>query len=141
MARLYLPDGSDHFSVFTAKRLPCTQFSRIVVFSLKTLPVVMMKLASLPCSWLPTMPVTPSVAAGVVVSASSAFVSESPFSIAFLRLPMKADGLRRSAVVRQNFIPAFSTAAALVGASSQCFMSASDTNLASLGSSTSMAMG
>ena len=101
----------------------------------------MMKLANFPSSKLPTIFDTPNIEAGVVVSASKALVSDKPLSIAFLRLVMNAAGARRSAVVRQKGIPAFSNAAGFVGASSQCFMSETETNLASFGSSTSIAIG
>ena len=141
MANEYFPATSSHFSGLMLYLLPCIQFSMMAVFSLKTFPVVTRKLAILPCSSEPTMLPTPRVLAGVEVNASSALLSESPFSMALRRLDMNAEGERRSAVVRQKGILAFSKAAALVGASSQCFMSASETNLASLGSSTSMAMG
>ena len=113
----------------------------IAVLSLNTFPVVIRKLANLPSSKLPTILETPNTDAGVVVSASNAFASDKPLSIAFLRLVMNVAGERRSAVVKQKGIPAFSNAAGLVGASSQCFISDTDTNLASLGSSTSMAIG
>ena len=46
-----------------------------------------------------------------------------------------------SAVVKQKGVPDFSKAAGLVGANSQCLRSERETNLASLGSSTSIACG
>ena len=113
----------------------------MAVLAAKTGPLVMRKLASLPVSRLPTLSYTPSNWAGVRVSASRALVSESPYSIAFLRLARNALLSLRSAVVRQKGIPAFSNAAGLAGASSQFLRSARDTNLASLGSSTSIACG
>ena len=79
--------------------------------------------------------------AGVFVSASKAFVSVRPYSRAFLRLAKNCLVSFKSAAVMQKLMPAFSNAAGFVGAISQFFKSASDTNLASLGSSTSIACG
>src|SRR5436190_23778981 len=104
-------------------------------------PFVTRKFASLPASRLPTLSYTPRVIAGVFVKASIAFVSLKPYSIALRRLAQKVAVLLRSDVVKQQGIPAFSNAAAFVGASSHCFISSKETNRASLGSSTSIACG
>ena len=79
--------------------------------------------------------------AGVLVIASKAFVSERPYCTAFLRFAKNCLLSFISAVVIENGIPAFSKAAGLVGANSQCFISAKETKRASLGSSTSSAAG
>ena len=76
-----------------------------------------------------------------MVSASNARVSDKPISMAFLKFVIKVFSALESAVVKQKGIPAFSMAPAFVGASSQCFMSAKETARASLGSSTSIAVG
>ena len=79
--------------------------------------------------------------AGFFVSASKALLSLRPYSRAFLRFAKNCLVSFKSAAVIQKLIPAFSNAAGLVGAISQFFKSASDTNRASLGSSTSIACG
>jgi len=56
------------------------------------------------------------------------------------KLLLDAEGLT-AYTVKQNGIPAFSKLAGMVGANSQCFISDRETNLASLGSSTSCAWG
>ena len=113
----------------------------MVVFSLNIGPEVIRKLASLPASMLPTLSYTFNNVAGVLVNASSALFSDNPASIDLRRFAMNIFGSRNSAAVRQKGIFAFSKAAGLEGAISQCFISVSVTYLASLGSSTSIGCG
>ena len=101
----------------------------------------MRKLAHLPVSKLPTALETPNNEAGVVVNASNAFSSDSPFCIAFFKLGMNWLTSFNPLAVKANGIPAFSKAAGFVGANSQCFKSETLTNRASFGSSTSIACG
>ena len=101
----------------------------------------MMKLATLPISRLPILSYMPNKVAGVFVNASNAFSADKPYSIALRRLGIKSAGLFKSAVERQNGTAAFSNAAALPGAISQCFKSSNPTMRKSFGSSTSMGKG
>ena len=134
-----MPLISNQLSSFTPYFSPLTQLSNRVVFSANTGPVVIRKLAILPASRLPTLSYTPSKVAGTLVKASNALVSVSPISNDFRRLVINCLGSLRSAVVKQKGIFAFSKAPGFEGASSQCFISARDTALASFGSSTSIA--
>ena len=79
--------------------------------------------------------------AGVLVKASKAFDSDKPKRIAFLRLAKNVLLSLKSALLILKETFAFSKAAKLVGANSQCFISVKETKRASLGSSTSMASG
>ena len=101
----------------------------------------MRKLAIFPASRLPTLSYIPKSVAGFFVNASNAFFSLKPACIA-LRIFVKKLLLSfKPLAVIAKLILAFSNAAALPAAISQCFKLAREINLASVGSSTSIACG
>ena len=113
----------------------------MLVFSAKTGPLVITKLANLPASRLPTMSETPKRVAGVEVKASNAFCSLKPYCIALRRFGIKLLTSFNPFAVNAKVNPAFSKLDGFVGANSQCFMSAMFTKRASVGSSKSIACG
>ena len=113
----------------------------MLVLSAKTGPLVITKFANLPASRLPTISDTPKIAAGFVVNASKAFCSLKPYWIALRTFARKLVTSFNPWVVSAKVNPAFSKVAGFVGANSQCFISATFTKRASVGSSKSIATG